>query len=192
MLTINDFALMDDTWKGTISCGHVGAEILNILKKGKGIFKGNFYFDVEWDAVDGKCVRPGKYIVEGFSHGSQQEQLLIQDIVKFFPIKKLPALWENNDFIAMDRDIAIKEIEELRNKHVGTGFVRGLEILYLNETFKDQILIKLEPPQSGTRLKPIQPGKYAIWSCNGDINHTLIDDNFTESFMYQIDKLRGR
>lgn len=92
----------------------------------------------------------------------------------------------------MDRDIAIKEIEELRNKHVGTGLVRGLEILYLNETFKDQILIKLEPPQSGTRLKPIQPGKYAIWSCNGDINHTLIDDNFTESFMYQIDKLRGR
>ncbi|HHR4052716.1 TPA: hypothetical protein ACS50C_004685 [Salmonella enterica] len=40
MLTINDFSLMDDTWKGTISCGYVGAEILKTLKKAKVFLRG--------------------------------------------------------------------------------------------------------------------------------------------------------
>ncbi|EBQ8762712.1 hypothetical protein BKM35_22005 [Salmonella enterica] len=208
MLTINDFAEMDEFWKSTTRCGHVGAEILNILKSGKGIFKGKFEFDVEFDVVDGKSVIPGKYIVAGFPHGSEEEAMLVREIVKYFPIQKLPELWKCNDFIEIDRDIAIKEIDALRQPwHVpdnvryvcgaprtrgGTGTVRGLDIHYLNEAFRDTVEVKLVPPQYGSKNEPCSPGIYALWSCNGQHFQTLIDDNFHKSFLAKIDELRGR
>ncbi|EIK1334791.1 hypothetical protein LJV55_003231 [Salmonella enterica] len=209
MLTINDFALMDDFWKSTKCCGPVGAEIINILKSGKSVFHGDFEFDIEFEMRDGECVIPGVYIVKGFPHGSDEEALLIREIVKYFPLKKLPDLWKNYDFLEIDRDIAMKEIDTLRQPwsvsdkvryicgdaprtRAGTRTVRGLDIHYLNEAFRDTVEVKLVPPQYGTRNEPCSPGIYALWSCNDQHFHTLIDENFTESFLSQIDKLRGR
>lgn len=209
MLTINDFALMDEFWKSTKYSGPVGAEILNILRSGKSIFHGNFEFDVEFKSRDGKSVIPGLYIVKGFPHGSDEEVLLIKEIVKYYRINTLPALWENDDFLKIDREIALNELAAFRqprpvNDNVrilsedcmrvrgGRGTIRGPEIHYLNEAFRDSVQVKLESPQSGASYEPCTPGIYAIWSCNGEHFQTLIDDNFTESFLAQIDALRIR
>lgn len=59
MLNINTFALVDEFWKGTKYCGTTGSEILNILKSSKGIIRGDFKFDVEFETLNGKSVIPG-------------------------------------------------------------------------------------------------------------------------------------
>lgn len=189
MLTINDFAEMDDFWKSTKYCGPVGAEILNILKSGKTIFHGKYDFDIEFNSFNGKTVIPGKYVVEGFPHNSEEEGLLVREIVKHFPIRKLPKLWECNDFIDIDRDIAIREIDELFSKDIGSGVIRGIKINLWAKRFIDKVEVK-EP--NGSRHVPIEPGIYALWSHDDVHYHTKINDNFNESFLAKIDELRGR
>lgn len=190
MLTINDFAELDEFWKSTKHCGPIGAEILNILKSGKTIFRGKYYdFDIEFECFNGRTIYPGKYIVEGFPHNSEEEALLVREIVKYFPIRRFPKLWECTDFIDIDREIAYREIDELFSKKIGNGFIRGIEINLWAKRFIDKIDVKVP---NGSRYVPIEPGIYALWSHDAVHYHTKIDDNFNESFLAKIDEIRGK
>ncbi|EMK1708455.1 hypothetical protein V8N79_004358 [Salmonella enterica] len=189
MLTINDFAEMDEYWKSTKYCGSVGAKILNILNSRKTIFRGKYNFDIEFEYFNGKTIYPGKYIIEGFPHNSEEEALLVREIVKYFPIRVLPKLWECTDFIDIDREIAYREIDELFSKRIGNGVIRGFEITLWAKRFIDKIEVKVP---NGSKHVPIDPGIYALWSHDDVHYHTRINDNFNESFMAKIDELRGK
>lgn len=111
MMTIHDISILDN-WTGTRSYGTAGDEILRILKKHNLTPE----FDVQdlWDEKGN--LKDSKYIISGIPHNSVPESNVIKLIFSEINPAYLPELWNDDDFIRVDREHATSELNKLHEK----------------------------------------------------------------------------
>lgn len=201
MKTIHDISMLDK-WRGTESCGFAGHEIRHILAKNG--FESNFDVEDQYDENDNiiEC----KYIIRGIPHGSQMERDAMMVIFANLNPLYLRALWEDDDFVRVDRACAEeelrntykkidkyqeiisdgmgfrRELSDIISKHYYFGFItkiRGICIGITPERFYKLPAGEYIKDELGrTSMSSILPeGKYKIFRILNTIDSNLICEN---------------